>query len=278
MGIIDKERTERAKVIRDILYFNIGKNPHRVSPPSTFEISVQETPIVSGFVGRALFSEQHMPTEPQLEKKHGLKLLGYASAMDYKFEKIVYPIFKSVFEKKFQENYSKDILRRGNYYYVLLSGIARQMHVYEGAMKRLEDLFPVYDEANCIVSGIQHAKHLLLKGVINQKELEAIMVVQICRIFSEWVISKETKIREDYLKGDTLTLNFLLREGALKEKEGISWPNFAKMFFEIENLSTIFVRFLEEGSRKEAQDFLGKYLSMTPFKSFDSRLSKIKPV
>ena len=43
-------------------------------------------------------------------------------------------------------------------------------------------------------------------------------------------IKKELK--EAYLKGDALTLNFLLREGALRERDGISWPNFAKMFFD----------------------------------------------
>src|SRR3989338_6744928 len=91
-------------------------------------------------------------------------------------------------------------------------------------------------------------------SVIFQKELEAIMINQICWIFSEWVLFKKTNIREDYLKGDALTLNFLIKQGALQEKEGISWPNFAKMFFEMENLATIFTRFLEEGTYMEASE------------------------
>ena len=92
------------------------------------------------------------------------------------------------------------------------------------------------------------------------------------------ILSKSTKIREHYLKGDALTLNFLMSVGALQEKEGISWPNFAKMFFEMENLATIFTRILEESTYIEAQEFLSKYLSFDAFKAFDARLTAIKAV
>ncbi len=89
---------------------------------------------------------------------------------------------------------------------------------------------------------------------------------------------KKNHVREDYLKGDALTFNFLRAHDALQEKEGISWPNFAKMFFEMENLAAIFTRFLEEGTYIQAQEFLNKYLTLEPFKAFDRRLSSIKPL
>lgn len=111
VNLIDQEKTKRAKKIRDIIYFNVGNKTHRVIPPKVAEICVEETLILSGFLGMALFSEQHMPTDPETEKKYGLKLIGYSSVMDYKFEKMVYPIFQAVFEKTFQKNYSKDLFR-----------------------------------------------------------------------------------------------------------------------------------------------------------------------
>ena len=123
-----------------------------------------------------------------------------------------------------------------------------------------------------------HCKHLVMKGVIDQKELEAIMVMHICWLFSEWILTKKTNLRKDYLAGDAITLNYLLRVGALNEKEGISWPNFAKMFFEMENLSSILTRFLEEGTFEEAKAFVAEYYSLEPFKAFDKRLAKIKPL
>ena len=278
IGIIDDEQTQKAKLIRDILATTFGQRPHMVISPSAVDMQVIHCIVVSGFLGRAVFREQHLPCDTETTERYGSRILGYVSMIDYKFEKLIYPIFRTIFEKKFQAGYSKDLLRQGNYYFVLLTAIARQLHRYRGSRTRLKNLFPILDEANCIVSGVHHGKHLILKGVISQKELEAIMILVICWMFSEWIISKKTKIREDYLKGDALTFNFLVDAGALQEKEGISWPNFAKMFFEMESLATIFSRILDEGSYIDAQEFLSKYLSLESFKVFDTRLSKIKPL
>jgi len=278
VGIVDRSMTQRAELIRDILYTNIGPREHRVVPPSIVDMRAEHCLLFSGLLGRLLFSEQHLPSDFDTIERHGSRILGYISSMDYKFEKLLWPIFKAVFEKNFQARYSKEILNTANYYYTLLTAIAQHLHRYQNSREKLKELFPVYDEANSMVSGAQHAKHLVLKGIVNQKELEAIMVIQICWIFSEWVVAKKTNAREDYLKGDALTFNFLLRAAAIQEKEGISWPNFAKMFFEIENLALIFTRFLEEGTYWEGQEFLSKYLSLEPFKAFDKRLSKVKPI
>lgn len=278
LGIVDKERTKRAKFIRDILYTTTGSRPHRVVPPSIVDIQVEESLILAGFVGRAFFSRQHLPADTETTTNYGSRIFGFLPSINYKFEKLIYPIFNTVFEKNFRNRYSKDLLKRGNYYYVLLTAIAQQLHRYRNSRTRLRELFPILDEANCVASGIQHAKHLVLKGVIDQKELEAIMIAQICWGFSELIIYRGSNVREDYLKGDALIFNFLVKVEALQEKGGVSWPNFAKMFFEMENLSIIFTRFLEEGSYAEAQEFLYKYLSLDPLKSFDERLSNIKSI
>ena len=66
--------------------------------------------------------------------------------------------------------------------------------------------------------------------------------------------------------------------GAINEHDGVSWPNFAKMFFEMENLASIFTRILEEGTYFEANNFLQKYLNLEPLKEFNSKLANIKPI
>ena len=278
VGIIDSSLTNKAKLVRDILYTTTGQRPHRITPPSIVDMQVQHCLVFSGFLARALFNRQHLPSDSDTTQRYGSRIIGYLSAIDYKFEKLIYPIFNAVFAKSFKASYSVDLLKRGNYYYVLLTAIAQQLHRYQNSRLRLKELFPVIDEANCVASGIAHAKHLVLKGVIDQKELEAIIISIICWIFAEWILNKKTNIREDYLRGDALTFNFLLRQGALQEKEGISWPNFAKIFFELENLAVIFVRLLEEGEYHDAQEFISKYLAFEQFKSFDKRLSHVKPL
>lgn len=278
IGIIDQKKTDNAKVIRDILYTTFGERAHRIIPPSIVDISVQHSLAFSGFLEKVFFTQQHLPSDSDLMERYGSRIIVYISSIDYKFDNLIFPIFTALFENNFKSSYTKDLLRSGNYYYVLLQGLAQQLHRYRHSRDRLKQLFPIYDEANSVVAGIQHAKHLILKGVINQKELETIMIAHICWIFSEWVLSKKSNAREDYLKGDTLTLNFLCQQGALQQKDGLSWPNFAKMFFEIENLSAIFTRFMEAGTYEEAQEFLVRYLTYDFFEAFEGRLAVVKPL
>lgn len=278
VGIINLENSKEAKIIRDIIYTTLGQKSNRINPPKIVDVRVLNCFIFSGFLGKTLFCEQHLPSDSDTAQLYGSRILCYQSAMDYKFNNLIYPIFETLFARSFKESYSKKLLKKANYYFVIVTAIAQYVHRYSNSRLRLKELFPVFDEANSIFAGISQAKHLVLKGIINQKELEAIMINQICWAFSEWIQFKKTNVREDYLAGDALSFNFLFKVGALQEKDGISWPNFAKMFFEMENLAGIFTRFLEEGTYLEAQEFLSKYLSLTPFKAFDKRLSKIKPI
>lgn len=276
--IIDHEKSKKATQIRDILYSTIRPNENRIISPSTTEVQVRNAVIFSGFLGRVLFTQQHLPADSDSVEKYGSRILGYETSLNYKFEKLIYPIFNAVFEKKFRQRYTKEQIRRGCDYNVLLNGIIQHLHRYRNSRTRLRELFPIFDEASSVACSIHHAKYLILKGVIDQKELEAIMIAQICWIFSESVVARKNNSRDVYLKGDAMIFNFLQREGALLEKDGISWPNFAKMFFEMENLASIFTRILEEGTYAEAQDFLSKYLSLDSLKVFDNRLSKIEPL
>ncbi|MBI3282504.1 hypothetical protein HYZ70_00325 [Candidatus Curtissbacteria bacterium] len=275
-GIKDQFYTKKAQEFTKILFTTLGDKPHRYTSPSKIQICSLHNVIFSGFIAEALTSTEHIPSDDLTIKQAGSRLMGYLSTMDYKFDNLLYPIFNSIFEKKFRQSYSAELLRRGNYYLMLVYGLARQLHRYQGSRERLRELFPVFDETNSMVSGIQHSKHLVLKGVIDQRELEAMIIMHICWCFSEWVFAKVNPLRSDYLRGDALALNFYVRNEALKEIGGISWPNFSKIFFVIENLSTIFVRILSEKGYQQAQKFLRDNLSYEIFESFDSKLKKIR--
>lgn len=278
VGIKDPYYTQQAEKIYKILSTTVGDKPHKYPTPARVQIYSIRNLIFSGFLAQALFMSEHIPSDDTTIQQSGSRLIGYLSSMDYKFNNLLYPIFKSIFEKRFQQSYSEDLLRRGNYYLVFVTGLARQLHRFEGTRERLKQIFPIVEEINSLVSGNQHCKHLVMKGVITQKELEAIIIMHICWWFSEWILAKKSNVREDYLKGDMAALNFLIKEGALHEKDGISWPNFAKIFFEMENLANILTDLLQEGTYQEAKEFLSRYLSPESFKAFDKRLSKVKPL
>lgn len=276
LGIINKPRTKQAQKIKEILFINPGPRSHHTSNDNV-QVQVQDVIIFAGLTGDSIYSRQHLPADYETREKYGSKIIGYITTMDLKFDRLILPIYNAAFEKQFRERYSPELLRKGNYMHALFYGLARQLHKYPGAEERLKELFPIFDQANNLVSGIQHSKHLILKGAMSQKDLEATMISQMCWMFSEW-LNRGIKVREATLKGDALALRFLLETGAIQEKDGISWPNFAKMFFEIENLASIFSRFLEEASYSEAKEFLDKHLTLETFEVFDKRLSKIKPL
>ncbi|MBI2594258.1 hypothetical protein HYW39_01010, partial [Candidatus Curtissbacteria bacterium] len=121
VGVVDHDKTKNAKFIRDILYTTTGPRPHRISPPSIVDMQVQRCLIFSGFLARAMFSRQHLPSDAETTERYGSRILEYVSVLDYKFEKLLHPIFNATFEKSFRKRYSKEILRKGNFYYVLLS-------------------------------------------------------------------------------------------------------------------------------------------------------------
>lgn len=278
VGIIDPDKTAKAKEIKEILYTTFGDRHHRKLPSSKVMVRTEYSLMFSGFLGSALFTQQHLPDDSKTVDKYGSKVIGYLSSIDYKLENLVYPIFNYIFENSFKSGYSEKLLKTGNYYFILLSALVQNLHRFEGSRARLKETFPIYDQANSKVSGIQHSKHLLLKGVINQKELEAIMIAQICWMFAEVILATKSTTREVYLKGDAIVYNFLTEVGAINEHVGVSWPNFAKMFFEMENLASVFTRILEEGTYTEANNFLRKYSDLAPLKEFSSKLATIKPI
>ena len=61
----------------------------------------------------------------------------------------------------------------------------------------------------------------------------------------------------------------------MREKGGISWPNFTKLFICINELSRLLEYYLAVGSYEEAKEFIGEYGSFNVFKRFSSQLTKI---
>lgn len=278
IGIKNEKETAKAERIKDILYTKVkgdlGKI-HQVVPPEKIKIVVDDNFLFGGLAAHVLFSEEHFPCDLETSEKFGSRILIYLSSIKLKFDTLTYPIFENIFEKKFQKTYSRDLLFRGNFYYIILSSLARQLHRYKNSRERLKELFPIIDEPTASASGIKYCKHLIMEGVMGQRELEAIIIAHICWIFTEWIYAKTSKTRIDYLKGDALSLGFYLKEGALEEKNGIFWPDFSRIFFTIENLANTFVDILSQKSYNEAQKFLEEYLTFKYFQRFDKKLTSI---
>lgn len=281
VGIIDKELTEAAEEIKETLYssakISFDKSHSTNIPKKGVQVVVEQTPATSGYVAEAVFSGEHFPSDLDVMQQCGSKIIIYVSQLKHKFDRLHYPIYKSIFEKNFAANYSKELLLKATSWNILLYELGRQLHKFIGARERLQELYGPIDEANGAVSGVEHAKHLLVKGLISQEELEAIIIIHVVWMFSDWLVYQQNKTVESYVIGNAVILNNYLAKGALKEKNGISWPNFSKMFFELEVLAGQLVHLLKEGNYKEASKFVKENTGFKNFKRLSKNLNKITP-
>lgn len=281
VGIIDNEYSKRAERIKETLY-SFAKvsstNQHSTEiPKKGVTVLVEKTTATSGYLSEALFSGEHFPCDLELMKKYGSRIIIYSPQLLLKFEKLHNPIFKAIFEKKFASKYSREQLITATGLMILLYELGRQLHKFEGARERLKELYGPIDEANGSASGIQHSKHLIVKGLLSQDELEAIIIIHIVWLFTDWLHFLQDKSIKNYVIGNALTLNTYLENGAVRIKDGISWPNFSRIFFEIESLADRLVDLLQKGSYSEAKKYIDNHASFKNLEQFSKYLKDISP-
>ncbi|MDP3973477.1 MAG: hypothetical protein Q8P92_01465 [Candidatus Daviesbacteria bacterium] len=281
VGIINKNLTIQAEKIKETLYSSAKLSYEKYHstdiPKKGVNVFVEQTPVTAGYMSDVVFSGEHFPSDLEIMQQYGSRILIYESQLKYKFDKLHYPIFKILFERRFASKYSKELLYKATGWTILLYELGRQLHKFSSARERLKELYGPIDEANGFASGIQHAKHLVVKGLILQDELEAIMIIQITWMFVDWLLNLKQQKMFNYVAGDTILLNAYLKSGALREYGGISWPNFSKIFFEIEAVADQLVYLLQKGSFKEAERFIKKHTTLENFESLGRNLKLITP-
>lgn len=280
VGIINKSKTFDVVPFKEALYTSAKLSPekyHSTNIPKTrVDLIIEDTPLTSGFASDVLFSGEHFPTGLDLMQKIGSKIIIYRSQLELKFERLHYPIFKKVFEKRFAAKYSKQLLLDATLWYIMLYELVRQLHKFESTRERLKELYGIIDEANGFASGIQHSKSLFIKGLISQEMLEAIIIIHIIWMFADWLAYKQGKGMKTYVLGDAMALNYHLSQGSLKELKGIYWPNFAKVFFEIETLADIFVHYLRDGSYEETEKYIKENSNLNNLEKLSKNILDLK--
>ncbi|HDZ54696.1 MAG TPA: hypothetical protein ENI19_02690 [Candidatus Nealsonbacteria bacterium] len=277
VGILDEKRTKEAEKSKNIILTGRRKilaGSEKVDI-SKVGIRVDKTAIFSGLIADFLFIGTNLPNSVDLMEKYGSNLSIFDGSLDLKFKNRHFPIFKTVFGKNFQKSYSKDLLHKGSLRCILSHEICHSLIRYRDAEKRLGRFFPILDELYANILGIKSYGPLLLKGVITQKELEAILIMHICWNFTLWFNSLKNPETSHSAFGSAIAQNFYLKEGAIEIKKGISWPNFTKLFICIDELSHILEYHLAIGNYKEAKEFIDEYGSFDIFKLFLPGLKRV---
>lgn len=275
LGIMDDEQTKDATMFKDYIVSARRKvlvPSEKVDFLDKIQIRVDHTLIFSGLIARFMFTSTNLPNDVNLMEKYGSEITIFEPAFDLKFREEKLPIFEAVFEENFQKSYPIDFLIQGSLRNSYLHEIAHPLLRYRDAERRLKELFPVFDEITASILGIKSCGSLLLKNVISQEELEAIMVMSICSAFA-WYLSylSEPSVIH-YAQGFAIVLNFFLENGALRESKGFSWPNFTKLFVSIDELTSALERILAIGTYEDAKKFLDRYASLEIFERFQNSL------
>ena len=277
VGILNEEKTREAGKFKKMVLASRKKilpGSEKVDV-SRLDIRVDKTVIFSGLIADFMFTGTNLPNDVNLMEKYGSNLTIFETSLDENFKNGHFLIFKAIFDKEFQKSYSKADLYAGSLRCILVHEICHSLMRYRDAEERLEDIFPVFDELYGYILGIKSCGTLLLKGALTQKELEAILVMYICRNFTWWLDSIKNPDVTHYATGAAIALNFFLREKAIKRSGGISWPDFTKLFICIDELSHILEYHLALGNYQDAKEFIKKYGSFDVFKPFSPQLLKI---
>lgn len=278
VGIMDEKLTKDAVAFKDY----IVSARRKVLAPSEkidfldkIQIRVDDTLMFSGLIARFMFTSSNLPNDVSLMEKHGSEITIFNPSFEIKFKEEHHPIFHAVFESSFQQGYPADVLKLGSLRNSYLHEISHPLLRYRDAERRLREFFPIFDEISASVYGVKACGSLLLKDVICQKELEAIMVMFIARAFSWWISYLKEHSVVHYAQGFAIALNFFLDNGAIRESRGFSWPNFTKLFVSINELADALERILAVGTYEDAQKFIEKYASLEIFERFRPNLKKL---
>ena len=275
-GILDEQKTKEAEKLKRVFLTSRRKflpGSEKVDV-SKLGVRVDKTAIFSGLIADFMFTGTNLPYDVNLMEKYGSNLTIFETSLELKFERDHFPIFKTIFDKDFQKNYSKEELFKGSLKCIVLHEIAHSLIRYRDAETRLKDLFPILDELFAYILGIKGCGTVLLKGAMSQKELEAILVMHICRNFTWWLDYLKNPSVYQYALGAAIAHNFFSKECGIKEKDGISWPDFVKLMIGVDQMSRLLEYHIALGTYQEAEKFIKKYGSFDIFQHFYPQLKK----
>lgn len=265
VGVLDEQATKEAEKIRDAILSSEKKSfslSQRVYPEGHLQVRMDEVPLMSGLYARTNFAGCYLPNDPQLTEKYGSELMIYLSVVRGNFEKIHFPIFREIFQENFQKSYDKQLLLNASQKLLLIKNVSDALLTYKDAEERLGQYYPLVQDMAAFILAVKNAGSLLLKDMISQKELEAMIIMFLCRAFDSVKMIHKVKSMSHYGQGYAIALNYFIESGALKHNKVI-WINFTKMFVALGDLSLSLDKILAFGDAEDAKQLLKEYGDLT---------------
>lgn len=262
VGVANAEGTKKLNYYKSII---LSAKREALIPGERLEdyekarVKVIDMLISSGHGAKTRFVGLNLPMNLKIVERYGSEVTVFNQINDLRMKEQVLPTFNKIFSPQFRKGYSPEDLRRGSLSYVALHEIAHNYLFYKNSAERLQDLLPPIYELTATLLALRIAGSLLLKEIITKKQLESMIVAFICRSYDLVEKSKINKYMSNYALGGDIFINFMLKSGAIKQKEGMTMPNFMKIFVSLHELSFMLERLLAAGTRKDAEILIKKY-------------------
>ncbi|MDP3948215.1 MAG: hypothetical protein Q8P87_00725 [bacterium] len=262
VGVVDTKGTDRLNNYKSVTLSARRKAlvPKERIDPDQIKAKVLDVILFSGIMARTRFTGINLPIDVSLVEKYGAEVTLFNQPNDLRVKEQILPTFNKIFSKGFRQGFSEEDLRRGYQRCVALHELAHSYLYYRNAVKNLRDLFPSLYELAATILGLRLAGPLLLKDRITNKQLESMIVAYTCRSFYLMEGRKRGKFLMNYTLGGTLFINFMQESGAFKRLDELININFTKTFVSLHELSYILESLLSQGTRKDAEAFVKKYI------------------
>ena len=264
-------------------YLRVIQNLHAASPMAPeggkkqpVRVRVDDVVCLSGRHAKLPPRGTNLPNDPQKVAKLGTKIIIYTTDIKLRDEGLIIPVFERVFDEEFAANYPKDELLSAAVRLAMLHEITEAVVKYPDTVERLKDMYLPVKELHASVVGIKSCAFHVLKGILASRDYEEILLILLCRTFSDWLMRNSSRDVMHYIKGYVVAFNFFRERGALAVENGVIEPDFEKMFAAIEGLSDTLSHLMSRASRGEAQRFFDQYGSFELFEEFAPRLEGIE--
>lgn len=262
VGVIYEDGTKKLDLYKSVALSTQRKalvSRTRVENQHNVKVKVDNILLFSGFIARTRFVGVNLPMNLKLVEKYGSEVTLFENVNDLRMQEQIFPMFNKIFSPEFRQGFSTEDLRRASLRYVALHEIAHNYLYYKNAFNNLGDLLPSLYELSATILGMRIAGSLLVKDIITNKQLESMIVAFICRSFYLIEKSKNSKYIINYATGGAIFINFMLKNGALKQYKGLAIPNFMKIFLSLHDLSYTLEQLLASGTIRDAEAFIKKY-------------------
>lgn len=261
VGVVDADGTKKLNYYRNIALSAKREAliaGERIENFEKVKAKVDDLVLLSGLMAETPFVGINLPMNLKLVKKYGSAVIIFNQVNDLRIKEQIIPTFNKTFSAGFRQGFISEDLRKGNLRYVALHELAHNYLYYKNA-PNLGDLLPPIYELAATILGLRMGGSLLLKDIIDNKQLESMIIAFICRSFYLIEKNKNNKSLSNYALGGTVFINFMLKSSALKQLKGLTIPNFIKIFVSLQELFEVLEALLLTGNRKDAEAFLTKY-------------------